>query len=120
MTNWWNSLSGLSGAAQQQGQHTLQGQAMGGQNQAANQYNALSQCNAPKNPYQAHTMQQQAAVGNSTMLTQFEENVPDDELEFEGKLTRWNPYAVLAQYSPGLANKNNHFGIECCQRCLMI
>lgn len=50
---------------------------------------------------------------------QFEENVPDDELEFEGKLIRWNPYSLLAQYSPGL-NRKNHFGIECCQRCLMI
>ena len=103
MMNWWNPLSGLPGAAQQQGQ------AMGGQNHTNNAYNAQN-------------IGGQGMAGNAIYPppSQFEENVPDDELEFEGKLTRWNPYALLAQYSPGLNSRKNHFGIECCQRCLMI
>ena len=85
-------------------------QGMGGYQQAANQMGIPygNQFGALANSQQ-HAQQQIWPP-----LPQFEENVPDDELEFEGKLTRWNPYALLAQY------KKNHFGIECCQRCLMI
>jgi hypothetical protein len=47
-------------------------------------------------------------------LPQFEENVPDDELEFYGKLRRW-PRAMLA--SP---NVPRYHSIDCCQRCVML
>ena len=111
---WQFAGAGLQNALQGIGQAQGIG---GGLNQAAgnlqNQYN---------NAYAQHG--QGVVAGNAQNVypppPQFEENVPDDELEFEGKLTRWNPYALLAQYSPGLNSRKNHFGIECCQRCLMI
>lgn len=61
----------------------------------------------------------QGVAGNNVYPPppQFEENVPEDELEFEGKLTRWNPYAQLALLAQ---RRKNHFGIECCQRMLML
>jgi hypothetical protein len=53
-------------------------------------------------------------------LPQFEENVPDDELVFEGKLPRFadNLSAMLGgqQWPP----KRMHHGIDCCQRMLML
>lgn len=88
-----------------QGQGQAWGQAWGG-NAQNQQYNPYAQGVAASNVYPPPP--------------QFEENVPDDELEFEGKLTRWNPYALLAQYSPSMNSKKNHFGIECCQRMLML
>ena len=47
---------------------------------------------------------------------QFEENIPEDELEFEGKLSRWPSYNFHGAYPP---RRTNH-GIDCCQRMLML
>lgn len=50
---------------------------------------------------------------------QFEENVPEDELEFEGKLSRYafiGGLQQMAQYPP----KRTHHAIDCCQRMLML
>jgi hypothetical protein len=66
------------------------------------------------NQYAAQS--QQAAYGQSSPLPQFEENVPDDELEFEGKLSRW-PYPGL--YMNSIATAKHHT-IACCQRMLML
>lgn len=48
---------------------------------------------------------------------QFEENVPEDELEFEGKLSRWPlPGPLIDMQGP----RWKFHGIDCCQRCLML
>lgn len=66
-----------------------------------------------------------AAFGNAMYppLPQFEENVPEDELEYSGRLDRW-PYqnmlggAITQQYGLGLY-KPQHT-IANCQRMLML
>ena len=61
--------------------------------------------------------QQQAGMGQWTAPPpQFEENIPEDELEFEGKLSRWPSYNLHGAYPP---RRTNH-GIDCCQRMLML
>ena len=57
-------------------------------------------------------MAQNMSGAYTTPLPQFEENVPDDELEFEGKLMRWTQQL----FSPTVGTH----GIQCCQRMLML
>jgi hypothetical protein len=55
-------------------------------------------------------------------LPQFEENVPDDELEFYGKLRRW-PRAMLASpnaFPNASPNFPRYHSIDYCQRCVML
>jgi hypothetical protein len=101
LLSWWSATGGV-GAAPQAG-NDLQsppsnnlGSVLGGP------FNAVSQQNVAGQQW-------------LTPLSQFEENVPDDELEFYGKLSRW-PRAMLAS-SP---NVPRYHSIACCQRCVML
>ena len=115
------------------------GQAVGGQNQAA--WGNLQQA-AGNLQQAAGNLQNQRVYANHSQLAaigagqlnqaaqnqmvgqglangwppapQFEENVPEDELEFEGKLSRWPNYVAL------MPPRRQHHGIDCCQRCLML
>jgi hypothetical protein len=100
LLSWWSPTGGV-GAAPQAG-NDLQslpsnnlGSVLGGPFNAVSQQNVAGQQWFPP-------------------LPQFEENVPDDELEFYGKLSRW-PRAMLA--SP---NVPRYHSIACCQRCVML
>lgn len=68
---------------------------------------------------QAAQNQMAGMVGQSVWppAPQFEENVPDDELEFEGKLSRWPLYSPLLDMQ---GPRRKFHGIDCCQRCLML
>ncbi len=66
---------------------------------------------------QAAQNQMAGVAGCPPPVPQFEENVPEDELEFEGKLSRWPLYSPLLDMQ-GLRRKFH--GIDCCQRCLML
>ena len=116
------------------------GQAVGGQNQAAwgnlqqaagnlqqatgNLQNQQAYANALQGGLGAGQLNQAAqnqmagVAGQSVWppAPQFEENVPEDELEFEGKLSRWHNYGALLPIPP----RRQHHGIDCCQRCLML
>ena len=103
------------------------GQAVGGQNQAAwgsfqqaagNLQNQQAPANALYGGLGAGQLNQAAQnqMMSQALAPQFEENVPEDELEFEGKLSRWPNYGPLLTMPP----RRRHHGIDCCQRCLML
>ncbi len=93
------------------------------QQQAAQNMAAWGRHLANANVLQGGQIQQAAQNQMAGMPTcwppapQFEENVPEDELEFEGKLSRWPLYSPLLDMQ-GLRRKFH--GIDCCQRCLML
>ena len=105
----------LSGGCSSQGASAIQGgnlanQAIGGllgQAQNLANYGLLG-------PAQNRAYQNQMAQNgmSAPLLSQYEENVPDDELEFEGKLMR------LTQQLFGPTVRTH--GIQCCQRMLML
>lgn len=81
---------------------------------------AYKAANPPVVIPQQQAAQNQMAAGVASIwppAPQFEENVPEDELEFEGKLSRWPLHSPLLDMQ-GLRRKFH--GIDCCQRCLML
>lgn len=122
--NWFGKPQPPTAPAHQQnyfpqaiGGGGLAGQAWGGLQGAAANANIQS-------PYlqqggvlgQAAAQQQNAVYGNAPWppMPQFEENVPEDELRFEGILSRW-PYNG---FQPQLLPKIHT--VACCQRMLML
>jgi hypothetical protein len=75
--------------------------------------------------YNNYQNQAQNAQGQAYGVTwppplQFEENVPDDELEFLGKLSRWSYGALMSGAMVGGAMPQPVHSISCCQRMLML
>jgi len=93
----------LSGGCSSQGASAIQGGNLA--NQAIGGLLGQAQNRAYQNQMAQNGM-------SAPLLSQYEENVPDDELEFEGKLMR----LTQQLFSPTVRTH----GIQCCQRMLML
>ena len=94
-------------------------------NQAAQMLSAQQQPNMLGVANQANAYNQNLQNIGQAFGTSFappvmwEENVPEDELAYEGKCARW-PFPAL-QYAFAQKHKRiPHHDINCCQRCVML